>query len=304
MTIHAPIPMVERSVNDSAPAPIITRRRSVMPRLSCTDNKMMGVALLAGAANVIMQLANPAVGYGVVESRVESGRADLHPVKRARTTFTYLVVSTQGTEEQKAAFREAVNGAHRHVRSTPESPVKYNAFNRDLQLWVGACLYKGNVDIHRIFLGEMDDEHADRHYHTEGKAMATMLQVPEDMWPADRAAFDRYWNEQLDTIHIDDTVREYLWNIAAGRVQRLNLPAAIQRANDQVGLLITTGFLPQRFRDEMHLPWSAAKQRRFDRLMSILRVANTLAPPVIRGFPFNLILWDLDRRIRAGRPLV
>ena len=53
----------------------------------------MGVGLLAGAANVIMQLASPGVGYGVMESRVESGRIDRHPIKRARTTFTYLAVA-------------------------------------------------------------------------------------------------------------------------------------------------------------------------------------------------------------------
>ena len=69
-------------------------------------------------------------------------------------------------------------------------------------------------------------------------------------------------------------------------------------------MLITTGFLPQRFRDEMRLPWDAAKQRRFDRLMAVLGLVNRLLPPVIRQFPFNLVLWDLDRRIRTGRPLV
>lgn len=47
----------------------------------------MGVALLAGPANVIMELAMPGVGYGVLESRVESGRLDRHPIKRARTTL-------------------------------------------------------------------------------------------------------------------------------------------------------------------------------------------------------------------------
>lgn len=36
-----------------------------------------------------------------MESPVESGRVDRHPIKRARTTFTYLVVSTQGNEVQK-----------------------------------------------------------------------------------------------------------------------------------------------------------------------------------------------------------
>lgn len=304
MTISEPIPLVERSVSDSARTHATPRRRSLLPQVACTDNMMMGVALLAGPANVIMQLARPEVGYGVLESRVDSGRVDLHPIKRARTTFTYLVVATQGSVEQQAAFRAAVDSVHRQVRSIDDSPVKYNAFDRDLQLWVGACLYKGNVDIHRIFLGEMDDEHADRHYHNEGKAMATMLQVPEDMWPPDRAAFDRYWQEQLDKVHIDDTVRAYLEPIAASRMRGLTLPGPLQRANERLALLITTGFLPQHFRDEMQLPWDAQRQRRFDRLMGLIRGVNNLLPGFLRGFPFNLILWDLDRRIRTGRPLV
>jgi len=303
MTISGPVPLVERAVSDATSTPT-PRRRAVLPQASCTDNTMMGVSLLAGPANVIMQLARPEVGYGVLESRVESGRVDLHPIKRARTTFTYLVVATQGTDEQQAAFREAVNSAHRQVRSTGDSPVKYNAFDRELQLWVGACLYKGNVDVHRIFLGEMDDEHADRHYHNEGKAMATMLQVPEDMWPPDRAAFDRYWQEQLDKVHIDDAVRAYLQPIAASRLRGMTLPGPLQRANERLALLITTGFLPQRFRDEMRLPWDEAKQRRFDRLMRLLRGVNNLLPPVLRAFPFNVMMWDLDRRIRTGRRLV
>ena len=42
-------------------------------------------------SNIIMQLANPKVGWGVHESRVDSGSAFVHPVKRARTTGTFLV---------------------------------------------------------------------------------------------------------------------------------------------------------------------------------------------------------------------
>jgi uncharacterized protein (DUF2236 family) len=77
------------------------------------DDGLMGIALLAGPANVIMQLARPGVGYGVLESRVESGRVDLHPIKRARTTFTYLAVATKGSDEQKAAFRRDAAGLER-----------------------------------------------------------------------------------------------------------------------------------------------------------------------------------------------
>ena len=264
----------------------------------------MGVVLLAAPANVIMQLGLPGVGHGVRESRVESGRIDRHPIKRARTTLTYLAVATRGTDEQKAAFRKAVNGAHAQVYSTDESPVKYNAFNKDLQLWVGACLYKGGVDIYRTFIGEMDDETADRHYQCEGKAKATTLQVPEEMWPADRVAFEKYWQESLDRIHIDDQVRKFLYPIAVNRVAKFRLPGPLQRAHEEFWLLITTGFLPQRFRDEMGLPWDPQRQARFDRLMAVFRTVNNLLPEPVRRFPFNVLLRDLDWRIRTGRALV
>jgi uncharacterized protein (DUF2236 family) len=124
------------------------------------------------------------------------------------------------------------------------------------------------------------------------------------MWPADRAAFDRYWQESLEKVHIDDTVRDFLWPLAACRVRGAKLPVPVQRALDDFGLLITTGFLPQRFRDEMQLEWNAGKQRRFDRTIGVLRFINHLMPPFIRQFPFNVLLKDLDRRIRTGRPLV
>ena len=297
-SVSAPVPQVERPVSDAA--------IHVRPRKWNTagdDDGMLGLGLIAGPANVIMQLSLPGVGYGVKESRVESGRVDRHPIKRARTTFTYLAVSTNGTDQQKTAFRRAVDGAHAQVYSTEESPVEYNAFAKNLQLWVGACMYKGIVDVHRVLVGEMDERTANQ-YYLRGRSLATMLQVPEEMWPTDRAAFDVYWQKSLDEVHIDDAVREYLYPIAVSRVRGLTLPGPLRRGSESLALLITTGFLPQRFRDEMRLPWDAARQRRFDRLMGVLRVVNNVAPKFVRQFPFNVLLKDVDWRIRTGRPLV
>jgi uncharacterized protein (DUF2236 family) len=238
-----------------------------------------------------------------MESRVESGRVDRHPIKRARTTFTYLAVAGRGSAEQKAAFRRAVNGAHAQVYSTDESPVQYNAFDKNLQLWVAACLYKGAVDVYRLFVGEMDEETAEQHYR-DGITLGTTLQVSPQMWPADRAAFDKYWEESLAQVHIDDAVREYLYPIAVSRLRGVRLPGPLQRVAEEWAGLITTGFLPQRFRDEMRLPWDAKRQRRFERLMAAVRTVNNVMPGFVRQFPFNVLLIDLDRRIRTGRPLV
>jgi uncharacterized protein (DUF2236 family) len=162
VSTRAVVSVVERPVSESsgpATGPSLLQR---LTRAATPEDGVPGIALLAGPANVIMQLGHPAVGYGVKESRVESGRIDRHPIKRARTTFTYLAVATRGNAEQQKAYRKAVTQAHAQVTSTEESPVKYNALDPELQLWVAACLYKGGVDVRRMFVGEMDDEAADQ----------------------------------------------------------------------------------------------------------------------------------------------
>ncbi|MUL64736.1 hypothetical protein BOO86_09710 [Mycobacterium sp. CBMA 234] len=290
------VDLVELPVNACAPG------RRVRRDVQYSDG-LIGAALLAGPANVIMQLSRPGVGYGVVESRVESGRTDLHPIKRARTTFTYLAVAILGSDDQKAAYRSAVNKAHRQVYSTEDSPVKYSAMDKNLQLWVAACLFKGALDVYRLVVGELDDESAEEFYR-QGMTMGTTLQVTPEMWPADRAAFDKYWQESLDQVHIDDTVRDYLYPIAAVRMKGLQLPGPLQRRFEAISLLLTTGFLPQRFRDEMRLPWDVKRQKRFNQLMGLVKAVNRVLPGPLRRFPFNWMLMDLDWRIRTGRPLV
>ena len=54
----------------------------------------------------------------------------------------------------------------------------------------------------------------------------------------------------------------------------------------------------------MKLDWDPVKQEQFDRVIALVRFVNKLTPSVIRAFPFNLLLHDLDWRIRSGRPLV
>src|SRR4051812_10497770 len=67
------------------------------------------VPLALGNANVIMQLASLPVGRGVAESPVESGRVDKHPVKRLRTTMSFLAIATLGTDEERRGLRQEIN---------------------------------------------------------------------------------------------------------------------------------------------------------------------------------------------------
>jgi uncharacterized protein (DUF2236 family) len=199
-------------------------------------------AMLLPAANVIMQLSLPGVGYGVLESPVDSGNVYKHPFKRARTTGTYLAVAAIGTESDRALIRGAVDVAHRQVRSTSSSPVSYNAFDPKLQLWVAACLYRYFVDQHEFLHGPLDEASAEAVYR-DAKRLGTTLQVPERMWPPDLAAFDEYWKRSLDELRIDPPVREHLHGVAAMAF----LPLPLRALGGRFNLFATTGFWPRSF---------------------------------------------------------
>lgn len=256
-------------------------------------------AFVNGTANVIMQLSQAPIGYGVIESPVRSGSVMVHPIKRLRTTISYLAVAMLGTDEERRIYRNAVNVSHRQVRSGPNSPVKYNAFDKNLQLWVAACLYKGVTDTTTLLSGPLPDEEADALYQYCAR-LGTTLQLPESMWPADRAAFAQYWDENLALASIDDTVRAYF--NALIDLEMLPLPMRWLFAGGH--RFFVAGFLPPQLREQMQMSWSDSQQDRFEMIMRIAGIALSWSPAMIRMFPFNYYLWDLRRRIAQGKQLV
>jgi uncharacterized protein (DUF2236 family) len=253
----------------------------------------------AGAANVIMQLSWPQVGYGVVESPVDSGNLLKHPWKRARTTFQYLAVAILGSEQDRAAFREAVNTAHRYVKSTPQSPVHYDAFDRELQMWVAACLYVGLEDTYQLLRGAMTTKQSE-HFYRSAWPLGTTLQVSEVQWPSTRAGFDAYWNSACARVCIDDAVRDYLLDLINLRMIKPVLALPFR----PLLKFLTVGFLAPVFRDALGVQWSLAKQRRFEWLFLIVASVNRFIPGFLRQGGSYALLADVRRRVRQHRPLV
>lgn len=253
----------------------------------------------AGTANVIMQLGWPAVGYGVYESKVDSGSVMKVPRKRLRTTVTYLAVALLGTDGEREHLKSEINRQHRHVRSTDASPVKYNAFSRDLQLWVGMCLAYGSIDFYRSLHGEVPDELSDTYFQHLGR-LATSLQVPEEAWPTTKAAFDAAWEEGLRQVSYDDTLRAYLNDL----LDLKQLSPEQQRRIGPFHRWINTGFLPPEIRDAMGLEWSADDERRFREKVAKLGRRNRRVPRIVRNFPIGAMLWDYRLRRLLRRPIV
>ncbi|MGW0357708.1 oxygenase MpaB family protein [Nocardia nova] len=293
----------------SQPMPADPGPAAPVPRARHRDTDGVDTAFLAdeisawlspayGAANVVMQLANAGVAYGVMESTVDSGNLHKHPIKRGRTTMTYIAVAVAGNAQDRRIFREAVNAAHRQVRSRPRSPVSYNAFDPRLQLWVAACMAAVFEDTRRLRGGR--SRHDPEAVHRAAAVFATTLQVPPELWPADRAAFERYRTEQLDRLDFDDRMREFLVGIA-----RLDfLPAPVSAVLGNWNLFMTLGYLPPQLRRKLGFRWTAAEQRRFDRWQRVLRGFDRLTPPVVVRLGMRATVWDMRLRYITGATVV
>jgi len=253
---------------------------------------------LAGA-NIVMQLAQLPVGHGVAESKVDSGSLYQHPIKRARTTFGYVMIAVFGTDDDRVALGAAVTDVHRHVRSDPGEPVRYSALDPKLQLWVAACMYRGFEESYSVLYGSPPPELLDLMYRHSAR-LATTLQVPATMWPPDREAFEAYWAEAEAEIEMDEVTRAYLYDFAGLGFLPWPLPLFFGWFHRAV----TAGFLPASFRQELGLAWGRPEQRAFDVNRRFLRAVNALLPRPLRTLPFDLYLWDMQRRISQGRNIL
>nr|WP_246045240.1 oxygenase MpaB family protein [Rhodococcus oryzae] len=259
---------------------IMTRRAAVTIR----DLAGEGIMLAAGGRAILLQVANRGVGHGVADHSDFAYRA----VDRLRTTMTYIYAVVYGTDEERAAVIRMVNKAHAKVRSDD-----YNAFDPQLQLWVAATLYESAVTLYERVFGRLDDANADALYR-EYAILGTALQVPDGLWPRDRAEFAAYWKQQIDGAEVDAKVRAVSRNlfhpVRAPFLIRANLPAY---------RWLTTGLLPERLRQQFELPWNERDQRRFDRVMTLASWVYPRIPRVIRHAPRSVYLLDMRRRLRS-----
>lgn len=136
-----------------------------------------------------------------------SGNALKRPVKRARTTGTFLAVALTGSTSDRAYVHQQVRRIHEEVYSTDTSPVRYSANDSRLQLWVAVCLVKYFIDQYELLYGPLSTQEKElvlRETHTLG----TVLNVREEQWPATYEDLLAYWNDEMAALVIDQPVRE------------------------------------------------------------------------------------------------
>ncbi|BDI23033.1 oxygenase MpaB family protein [Herbiconiux sp. L3-i23] len=240
------------------------------------------ILLAGGGRALLLQLAAPGVARGVAE---HSGFAS-DPTRRLVGTTDYLYTLAFGSEEEIRAAARAVGRAHRGVRSET-TPHAYDARDPALQLWVAATLYDTTVMMYELAWGPLPPEAADEVYRRSAR-IGTALGMPSELWPADRAAFDAYWNEQVATLEVTPVARH-----VARQLLRPDHGPAWMRPLLPLARVVTAGLLPPRLRASYGIRWTPSLQRDFERRLRFLLAFYRVLPRAVRRVP--------SARSRRGR---
>lgn len=273
-------------------------------------NKISQEAIIlgGGAAAILLQVANPAVGAGVHE---HSNFAHRVP-DRLRSTMTYIYCMSFGTPPEKQRLADMITRVHAGVRGTlaaadaegpgpdpQEGRRAYSAQDPRLQLWVAATLYATAIDLYpRVFgPGAIADDAEHERIYAEYAVLACALQVPPGLWPRTRADFWRYWDREVAerlvvTAPARAVARDLLSLPQAPWYLRLFLPAV---------RVVTAEWLPPRLREGYGLRRRPAAYRLLERAV---RAVYPALPTRVRTWPVRYYLGDMRRRMAKNHAIV
>ncbi|KAI9148380.1 hypothetical protein HJFPF1_12211 [Paramyrothecium foliicola] len=248
-----------------------------------------GIILGAGAAAILLQVAEAGVGQGVNTHSNFAYRV----VDRLRTTMTFVYCLSYGTPEEKKTITDMVTKVHGSVHGTLDEGRNkgktYRALDPELQLWVAATLYATGYETYTRIYGKIDDDELNEKIYREYSILACSLQVPPEMWPATRKDFWEYWDRKIAemevTQHAKEVARDLLYLRSAPLHIRMLMPSV---------RIVTAELLPERIRQEYNVksrPWLYKLHE------VMVKAIYRPLPLKVRSYPVKLYMNDMRKRL-------
>jgi uncharacterized protein (DUF2236 family) len=249
-----------------------------------------GIILGAGAAAILLQVAEAGVGAGVNEHSNFAYRVQ----DRLRTTMTFVYSMSYGTPEERRTITDMVTKVHTSVNGTlnegRDKGKSYSALDPELQMWVAATLYATGIDIYQRVFGPITDMELHEKIYSEYSILACALQVPPEMWPINRAAFWEYWNRKIAEIE----VTEHAKDVAADLLYLRHAPKHLRILMPSVRLC-TAEWLPERIRKDFGVNRHPKLYKAHEFMVKAL---YRPLPLKVRSYPVRLYMNDMRKRLR------
>lgn len=242
------------------------------------------VLAVGGLRAIVLQVAHPAVGHGVADHSAFAR----DPVARLHATLSFVYVVADGDDRLVSAVARSVGRAHRPVVSTAGDAIPYDARDAELQRWVAATLHETALRMAELVWGPLPRPLTDELLARSGR-FATVLGMPAALWPADSAAFDRYYRDASTALRFDDATAAVIRELVAAR----SAPRWV-RASMPLLVAFTAPLLPADLQGQ--LGWDALRGRRVvAALVRGLVPVYRVLPAAVRSLPSRRYLAAAGR---------
>ncbi len=241
------------------------------------------VLLAGGGRALLMQIAHPKVAEGV--AHFSSFESD--PLGRLNRTLDLTLAIVFGSAREAIRSVRIIEAMHRRVQGQLTEKIgpfgrgtSYDATDPALLFWVQATLIDSAIATYSRFVQPISSTVRARFYE-ESKITARLFGIPQEHIPDTVAHFDHYIAEMVASA--DLAIGTSGARVAASIIDPPLPPGLRQLAGS--GRILTEGLLPARLRDLFGFEWSAARERRLNRIAALSRRTLPLLPASLRYFP-------------------
>lgn len=246
----------------------------------------------------IMQTAHPVIGKAVAEH--SNYRTDAYGRLQRSLDLLWPVIfnDVEGARE----YGKRLVDRHRTIKGTGDDGKAYHALNPEPYLWVHMTAYDGFLKMAEAFGDTLSDAQKQQLFE-EWLQMGRQMGIRDKDMPADIPAYWVYWEKMItERLQRNETLdyvlrEEYFTRRPKPPITLLPdaVWAVVRMPIGKVMYLTTRATMPESFREKFNVPWSAADQRNFDRLMQVLRLTWKVLPERARWLPQA---WDAVRDAR------
>ncbi|MBB2940853.1 uncharacterized protein (DUF2236 family) [Actinoplanes lutulentus] len=238
--------------------------------------------MLLGPQILVLQVAHPVVGAGVLEH--SNYRDD--PWRRLVRTFFSLSTIVYGGERGAASESARLRELHREIKGVDAAGRRYHALNPEAYLWVHATPVQGGVEAHRVFGKPLTPEQIEE-YYADMREVGLVLGLREQHLPVDWAAFQDYYAHGLVTrLEDNQAVRDVIESVHRLKKPFRWIPGPlwwpIAVVAGRIAGLVTVGTLPPLLRERFGMTWTPGQERRLRRFTRLVRVLMALVIPPLR----------------------
>ena len=248
--------------------------------------------LIAWLRAMLLQFAHPLIAAGVTEHSTFRG-STAAAFTRLRQTVGAMLSLTFGTDAERQASLDVIRAIHRRVNCTLTTGcgcipagTRYSAEDPALLTWVHATLVESMVLVYEQLVEALTADERDR-YCDDAAEVAVALGASPAYVPRSWAAVQAYLESRYISGEI--SVGREARMLAAALVSASGGPLARRLASPSMSVL-ATGLLPPQARMQYGLAWNRRHERRFLRMIALLRLMR-------RVLPYSITRWRRARLV-------